>query len=136
MDTDIIDVENAKNICKQLLREKELSYESLDITAYTPEKLEYWEQNKQFLKVDTVSFFYLWGGFLIWLLITGISLFTALLAYPNLPDYIPIQWSKTQVSSQAGKAFIFFYPLVCIIARFGLRFCLRWKIAFNNQIYK
>lgn len=57
MDTDIIDVENAKNICKQLLREKELSYESLDITAYTPEKLEYWEQNKQFLKVDTVSFF-------------------------------------------------------------------------------
>lgn len=82
MDTDIIDVENAKNICKQLLREKELSYESLDITAYTPEKLEYWEQNKQFLKVDTVSFF---------------------------------------------------YPLVCIIARFGLRFCLRWKIAFNNQ---
>ena len=130
MDTDIIDVENAKNICKQLLREKELSYESLDITAYTPEKLEYWEQNKQFLKVDTVSFFYLWGGFLIWLLITGISLFTALLAYPNLPDYIPIQWSKTQVSSQAGKAFIFFYPLVCIIARFGLRFCLRWKIAF------
>ncbi len=49
------------------------------------------------MKVDTVSFFYLWGGFL------------------------------------AGKAFIFFYPLLCIIARFGLRFCLRWKIAFNNQ---
>lgn len=133
LDTDILDVENSKRICQQLLREKELSYESLDITAYTPETSEYWEQNKQLLKVDTVNFFYLWGGFLIWLLITGVSLFTALLVYPNLPDYIPIQWSKTQVSSQAGKIFIFFYPLVCIIARFGLRFCLRWKIAFHNQ---
>lgn len=82
LDTDMIDVENAKNICKQLLREKELSYESLNITAYTPEISEYWERNKQLLKVDTVRFF---------------------------------------------------YPLVCIIARFGLRFCLRWKTAFNNQ---
>lgn len=133
LDTDMLDAENAKSICEQLLREKELSYENLDITADTPETSEYWEQNKQLLKVDTVSFFYLWGGFLIWLLITGVSLFTAFLVYPNLPDYIPIQWNKTQVSSLAGKTFIFFYPLVCLITRFGLRFCLRWKIASNNQ---
>lgn len=56
LDTDILDVENSKRICQQLLREKELSYESLDITAYTPETSEYWEQNKQLLKVDTVNF--------------------------------------------------------------------------------
>lgn len=40
LDTDMIDVENSKRICQQLLREKELSYENLDITAYTPETSE------------------------------------------------------------------------------------------------
>ena len=57
------------------------------------------------------------------------------MAYPNLPDYISYinEHKESGSTVRQEKPFIFFYPLVCIIARFGLRFCLRWKIAFNNQ---
>ena len=119
MDTDIIDVENAKNICKQLLREKELSYESLDITAYTPEKLEYWEQNKQFLKVDTVSFFYLWGGFLIWLLITGISFYRTfgVSEFTGLYSYTMEQ----NAGKQSGRKSLYLFLST------GLHYCPFWS---------
>ena len=56
-----------------------------------------------------------------------LCLIAAIFSYPILPERIPIQWSKGNVSSTAAKEFIAAYPLSCILIRFFLKpYIQRW----------
>lgn len=117
----------SKAICQEIMNTNELTYDNLNIEMYIPKVKEYIEINHKTFKLDSVSFMYMWGGMLSWGIITTIAMFVALLAYPNLPTQIPIQWSNGMVSNEVGKVFIFAYPIACIIIRFLLRpFIWKW----------
>lgn len=121
LEEQIGDLEKAKQACQKMLASEQITYDELDIEVYESELMEYWEANQRVLKMDSVRFLYLWGGSLIWGMITAIGFLLALLAYPHLPMQIPIQWSEGEVSSEVGRIFIFAYPTACVIIRFLLR---------------
>lgn len=123
----ITDLENARQLCEQMLAEKSIDFEKLELERYVADVNEHLEKNRKALRFDTVSFFFMWGGTMVWGILALACLVTALLSYSFLPDKIPIQWSHGQVSSWVDKWVIFMFPLACVIARFLLRpFIWRW----------
>lgn len=132
------DLERARLICRNMLAMGEISYDDLDIEAYTPELSEHWKSNHKIFKMDSVGFLYMWGGSLTWGIIAGISLLLSLLLFSYLPADIPIQWDNGEVSSEAGRIFIFAYPAACVAVRFILRpFIWRWTqrhFIFNDAV--
>lgn len=133
LDGQIEDLEKSKSICNKMLADEEITYDGLDIEAYVPEVLDYWESNSKIFEMDSVGFIYLWGGSLAWAFIMGACALLALSVFPYLPARIPIQWSDGEASSEVGKIFIFAYPIACIVVRFLLRpYIWRWlKHNFN-----
>lgn len=127
LDSDISALESARNICGQMLKDRNLQFDSLVIENYTDNVPRYWKRNRQFLKFDTVSFLSLWGSLTVWVGLTLLCLLVAVVSYFYLPEQIPIQWSGEKASSYAAKGFIFLYPAACMIIRFLLKpFLQRW----------
>ena len=79
-----------EKICRQMIADGEINYDSLDIERYTEKLPEYWKENKKVFKLDSVSFLYTWGGSMVWGAITLISLLVGILTYSYLPNQIPI----------------------------------------------
>lgn len=121
LEKDISDLERAKALCGKMLRQEDLSYENLNVQEYAKNLASYWEENKKIFRADAVSFIYLWGGLAVWTGVTVLCLLIALLAFPWLPEKIPVQWGGGTVSSSADKIFIFAYPAACVLIRFLLR---------------
>lgn len=121
LNSQIVDLEKAKVICEKMLMEEELNYEELKVERYMNEVSEYWKANTKLHKADRVSFLFIWGGVVIWGIITLLSLVIAILFFPQLPRKIPIQWNKGVAVSYAYKGYIFAYPAACVIIRFLLR---------------
>lgn len=127
LSTQLSEVEAARAMCRQMLDTEQLDYEHLRAETYVKQMNEYFNANKAVFSFDSVSFFYLWQGVGIWGILVLIASLIALLAYPQLPLMIPVQWSQGEVSSMVGKEFIFVYPILCILFRFMLRpFIWRW----------
>ncbi len=127
IDAQIEELQLAKSICNRMLQIDTLNINNLEVEQYTDRMDNYWNKSHKVLKLDSVSFIYMWGGYIIWGLITVLCLIVAALAYPTLPENIPVQWSGGNVSSSVAKEFIFAYPLSCIIIRFILKpFIWRW----------
>lgn len=114
-------LETVKVYCERLLQDGETDFDNLDVEAYTPDLKEHWDKNKKIFRLDSVSFFYLWGRTIIWGLITASCFCVAVVAFYFLPEMIPIQWNQGEVSQTASKWIIFAYPASCAIARFLLR---------------
>lgn len=131
----IVDLEKAKSICRQMMNSQPISYENLNIEAYVPELPKYWEGNKKLFQLDSVSFLHMWGGTIVWAVITTLCLLVALCCYSNLPDLIPIQYSGGYVSSSVKKIYIFAYPVACIIIRLFFRSIFRWKLNISVQLF-
>ncbi|MCC0635073.1 MULTISPECIES: MerR family transcriptional regulator [unclassified Clostridioides] len=124
--TQIYDLENAKTMCEKMLKFNELSYLNLKVEEYITEIPEYWNENKHTLKLDSVSFLYMWGGNITWGIITIACLLIAIIAFPKLPTQIPVQWNNG-VANSVDKKFIYAYPIICVVFRFILRpFTCRW----------
>lgn len=64
-------LETVKVYCERLLQDGETDFDNLDVEAYTPDLKEHWDKNKKIFRLDSVSFFYLWGRTIIWGLITA-----------------------------------------------------------------
>lgn len=77
----------------------------------------------------------MWGGTIVWAVITTLCLLVALCCYSNLPDLIPIQYSGGYVSSSVKKIYIFAYPVACIIIRLFFRSIFRWKLNISVQLF-
>lgn len=135
LDEQMVDCARAKSICQNMLAAGEISYENLDVEAFVPELEEYWQSNPKILKLDSVSFLYMWGGSLVCGIITVSCLATALLVWPVLPEKIPIQWNGGEVSSAVSRVFIFVYPLICVFVRLLFRPYLQNKLQMYAWIY-
>lgn len=128
----IIELNRAKNLCEKMLDEENIEYSDLKVEQYVAELEEYWNDNKPVFKLDSVSFLYIWGSFITWIIITVLCLLTALLFYTKLPPEIPIQWSVGEASSLADKKVIFAYPIVCIVIRYFVRPFIYGKLQMKN----
>lgn len=128
LDQKLSELENAKILCEKMLSSNEkIDYENLDIEQYVTDVKDYWSKNDNILKLDSVKFFYMWGGNITWGILTILSLLVAVFSIGNLPTQIPIQWSGDTVSSFVNKQFILVFPLACVIIRLVLRpFIWRW----------
>ncbi|MGF7143344.1 DNA-binding transcriptional MerR regulator [Anaerotaenia torta] len=127
LDTQIEELQSAKSLCSRMLQIDNLNINDLKVEQYADDVDHYWSENKKVFKLDSVSFFYMWGGFITWGFITVLCLIVAALAYPSLPDKIPVQWSGGNVSSSVSKVFLFAYPLACILIRFFFKpYIWRW----------
>lgn len=124
---ELLSVQKARGLCQKMLLQKDISYDEMKVERYTEDLNGHWEQNKRIFKADSVSLFYLWGGTVVWGVITAICLVVALLSFTGLPSEIPIQWSDGMASSQVNKTVIFAYPAACVAIRYALRpFIWRW----------
>ncbi len=133
---EIVKLKKSEQICNLILQNGELDFENLNIEAYTSNLERCWKENKNVFCMDSVGFFFVWGGFVVWLMITAISFLIAIIIFQFLPTRIPIQWSMGEVSQTASKWFIFIYPTACIIIRFLLRPFLAaklWKLGCSEQ---
>ncbi len=127
LDTQIEELQLAKSLCDRMLQIDNLNINNLKVEQYADNMDHYWSENQKVFKLDSVSFFYMWGGLITWGFITVLCLIAAAFAYPSLPDKIPVQWSRGYVSSSVSKLFIFAYPLSCILIRFFFKpYILRW----------
>ena len=128
LDKQLSELENAKIMCERMLSSnKKIDFENLDIEEFVTDVKDYWNKNDNVLKLDSVSFFYMWGGNITWGILTILSLLVAVFSIEYLPTEIPIQWSGDTVSTFVNKQFIFAFPAACVIIRFVLRpFIWRW----------
>lgn len=121
-------LEHAKAVCDRMLSSNEkIDYENLDMEKYVNDVTDYLEKNNNVFKLDSVSFFFLWGGNITWGILVIACFLAAVCSVGHLPAEIPIQWDDGMVRSFADKKFIFAFPAACIIIRFVLRpFLWRW----------
>ena len=128
LDKQLSELENAKIMCERMLSSnKKIDFENLDIEEFVTDVKDYWNKNDNVLKLDSVSFFYMWGGNITWGILTILSLLVAVFSIGYLPTEIPIQWSGDTVSTFVNKQFISAFPAACVIIRFVLRpFIWRW----------
>lgn len=121
-------LESARSMCERMLSSgRKIDYENLDIELYVSDVKDYWDKNSKIFKLDSVSFFYIWGGNITWGILAVACLLVAVFSFGHLPAEIPIQWNGDVVSSLVDKKFIFAFPAACIIIRFLLRpFIWRW----------
>ena len=100
LDEQIVDLERARAMCRKMLEAGVVSYENLDVEVFVPELEEYWQANPKVFRFDSVNFLYIWGGTLVWIMITAACLITALLVWPGLPE--KNSYSVEQRRSQLG----------------------------------
>lgn len=135
LDEQMVNLEQARSICRKMISDSSISYENLDVQAFVPELEAYWQSNTRIFKLDSVGFLHMWGGLLMWGIITAASLVTVLFVWPGLPEKIPVQWSDGEVSSAVSKIFVFMYPLICVFLRFLFKPYLRSKLQMYIWIY-
>lgn len=56
------DLQNARRMCQMLLSQGKISYEDLEINRYVNDLEEYWQKNRQILRLDSIDFLFIWGG--------------------------------------------------------------------------
>lgn len=129
LDSQIGELEDARYLCNSMLQDNTLSYDTLNVDEYVDKLPDHISKNRKMLQPDAVSFISLWGGVLVWTVLTVCSFVTALIALSILPPRIPVQWKDGAIASEADKIFIFAYPLACMLIRLFLR------PVINNWLY-
>lgn len=134
LEEQLSELQNAKTMCENMLSYEKVDYDDMDVEKYVADLKEYWNDNKPVFRLDSVSFIYIWGGTIVWGILTAVCLLIAAGSIWYLPVRIPVQWSDGMTSSLVDRRFIFAYPVVCACFRFLLRPLLgRWLK--QNAIY-
>lgn len=131
LQTQIEGLHKAQIICERMLESGNISFDELQVEKYTEDLETYWADNKPIFKTDSVRFLYIWGGLVTWVIITCLCLTISILAYPKLPEEIPVQWNNGIAASFVDKKFIFVYPLACICIRVLLKPVIYVKFLMN-----
>lgn len=119
--TQIEGLNKAKIMCERMLESGNISFDELQVEKYVADLDIYWSDHKPIFKLDSVSFLYIWGSLITWVIITLLCLMIGIVSYAKLPSEIPVQWDSGIATSVADKKFIFVYPLACICIRVLLR---------------
>lgn len=127
----IADLNKAKIMCEKMLAAGNISFDEMQVEKYVTDLQTYWNDNKTVIKLDSVSFLYIWGSFITWAIIASLCLIIGFVSYTKLPPEIPVQWSNGSATSLVDKAFIFIYPLACIIIRLFLRPVIHVRLLMN-----
>ncbi len=127
------DLDRAKILCEKMLRSKEMSYKEFQVEEYVNQLQEYWDDNKTIFRLDSVSFLYIWGSFITWVIIAALCLLVGLWSYDKLPLEIPVQWNQGVASSLVDKNFIFAYPVACVVLRYLIRPVMYAKLQMENS---
>ena len=122
----------AKVMCERMLKAGNVSFDELQVEKYVADLQNYWSDNEAVFKLDSVSFLYIWGSLVTWIIITVLCLAIGIVAYSKLPSKMPVQWSGGMATSLVDKKFIFAYPLACIVIRTLLRPFLYVRLAMHN----
>lgn len=129
--TQIEGLNKAKTMCERMLESGNISFDELQVEKYVADLDTYWSDNKPVFKLDSVSFLYIWGSLIIWVIITSLCLIIGILSYAKLPSEIPVQWDNGIATSIVDKRFIFAYPLACICIHILLRPVIYVKYLMN-----
>lgn len=129
--TQIEGLNKAKTMCERMLEAGNISFDELQIEKYITDLNTYWNDNKTVFKLDSVSFLYIWGGLITWIIIASLCFIVGILSYAKLPVKIPVQWDDGIATSFMDKKFIFVYPLACIIIRILLRPAIYMRLLMN-----
>lgn len=127
----IADLNKAKIMCEKMLAAGNISFDEMQVEKYVTDLQTYWNDNKTVIKLDSVSFLYICGSFITWAIIASLCLIIGFVSYTKLPPEIPVQWSNGSATSLVDKAFIFIYPLACIIIRLFLRPVIHVRLLMN-----
>ncbi len=119
--TQIEGLNQAKTMCERMLASGNISFDELQVEKYVEDLETHWSDNKPVIKLDSVSFLYIWGSLITWSIIASLCLLIGILSYAKLPSQIPVQWDNGIATSVIDKKFIFVYPLACICIRILLR---------------
>lgn len=130
--TQIQGLNKAKALCERMLEAGNVSFDELQIEKYVTDLDAYWNDNKPVFMLDSVSFLYMWGSFVTWMIIVSLCLVIGIVSYTKLPSEIPVQWNDGMATSMVDKKFIFAFPLACIIIRILLRPILYVKLAMHG----
>lgn len=122
----------AKVMCERMLKAGNVSFDELQVEKYVADLQNYWSDNKAVFKLDSVSFLYIWGSLVTWIIITVLCLAIGIAAYSKLPSKMPVQWSEGTATSLVDKRFIFAYPLACIVIRILLRPVLYVRLTMRS----
>ena len=128
LERQISELQNARRMCEMLLSQGKIDYEDLQINRYISDPEEYWQKNRQILRLDSIGFISVWGGKTAWILFTAASLLIALCALWFLPEQIPVQWSGGEAVSFADRRTVLAYPAACVVIRFLLRLIIDTRI--------
>lgn len=131
----ISELQNAKIMCEKMMSSNDkVDYEDLEIERYITDLRDYWNENRNVFKLDSVSFFYLWGGNITWIILTILCFLLAAFSIGGLPAQIPVQWADGVGSSFVDKKFIFAFPVICVIIKSVLRPVI-WRWLKENVIH-
>lgn len=122
----------AKTMCERMLAAGNVSFDEMRVEKYVSDLQTYWSDNKTIFKLDSVSFLYIWGSLITWIMIASLCLMIGLVSYTKLPQDIPVQWSNGIATSFVNKNFIFMYPFACIIVRLFLRPVIYARLLLNQ----
>lgn len=111
-----------------------VGFDEMQADKYVTDLQTYWSDNKSVFKLDSVSFLYIWGSLITWIIIASLCLIIGLVPYAKLPPEISVQYSNGSVVSLVNKIFIFAYPLACIIFRLFLRPIIYVRL-LRNSLY-
>ena len=128
----IEELNQAKALCQRMLEAGDVSFDELQVEDYVADSRRYWSENRAVFRLDTVGFLSVWGSFVVWAAIASLCLVVGVAMYPQLPPQIPVQWSKGIATSLVDKAFIFAYPLACVLIRVLLRPFLYARLAAHR----
>lgn len=59
---EIADLRNSQHICDQILQNKDIDFDHLNVEAFTPDLEEHWNENRKVLRLDSVGFFFFFGA--------------------------------------------------------------------------
>lgn len=134
--TQIESLNQAKIMCERMLETGNVSFKELQVEKYVADLGTYWNDNKPVFKLDSVSFLYIWGSLITWVMITLLCFVVGILSYAKLPPEIPIQWNHGTAVSFVDKKFIFLYSFACMVIRVLVRPAVYAKVSMNyNYLY-
>lgn len=121
LEEQIIELKTSKAMCEKMLQADSLNFEDMNIEKYVINVNDYWKENGQLLRFDSVGFLYKWGSVVTWIILLLLCIVVAILSYPKLPSEIPVQWDGDIATSWVNKYFIFAFPVANVLIRFVLR---------------
>ena len=132
LDREIKAFGRARTVCEKMRKTENISFEKLQVERYVGDLQDYWKDNEPVFRLDSAGFVHIWSSLATWAVITALSLITGILAYGKLPPEIPVQWSRSEAVSFAGRNVIFAYPIACVIVRVFLRTFIYTKLNISS----